>query len=75
MHAIFNPPMTANGGGKALHLPGKTEQVIACLGRYLKTNPPFRYYHANGLQALPSSFLIQVGELLKIVNHPMFPDF
>ena len=75
MHAVFNPPMTANGGGKALHLPGKTEQVIACLGRHLKANPPFRHHHANGSQTLSFSFLIQVGELLTIVNDPMFTDF
>src|SRR5438477_4809047 len=75
MHAIFNAPMAPNRGCEAVNIPGKTEDVIARLNRHFPANSSLRLDHANGSQAFPFSFLIQILETGTIINDPMFADF
>jgi hypothetical protein len=56
VYTVFTAPMTANRGGKAVHISLKAEQVIAGLAGELQAHPSFRSNHPNHSQALPFAF-------------------
>ena len=75
MDAVFNTPMTSDGGSKAFDIFSKTQQILAGFAADLKANASLRLHHANRLQTLPLAFRIQVLETSRIINEPMFADF
>lgn len=75
MHAIFNSPVSPYGRRNGMHGVGSAHDVVPLFQPAAAVTHPLGSHHANSTQPHPASRWVEIGQHLRIADHPLVAYF